>query len=207
MESIKCMTVGDGAVGKTSLLMSYASDKFPEDYVPTVFDNYNCTMVFEKKTISLGLWDTAGQDDYERLRPLAYPGTHVFLLCFSLMSRDSFNSVTTRWVPEIRSHLPDVPVVLCGNMLDLREDPEFVAQLQQKGFTPISSEEGDKLCESIGAYCYVECSAKTQKGIHEVFYKCVEAYLHPKPKTNPAQNGTGAKTTGQQKSGGCCCIQ
>lgn len=186
-ESIKVMTVGDGAVGKTCLLMSYANDKFPEDYVPTVFDNYNCTMVYERRTISLGLWDTAGQDDYERLRPLAYPGTHVFLVCFSLMSHESLESVTTRWIPEITAHAPDTPIVLCGNKLDLREDQEYVLQMKQKGINPIDTAKGDALCRKIGASYYVECSAKTQKGIHDVFYKCVEAGLNPDRKPQPQE--------------------
>lgn len=91
----------DGAVGKTSLLMSFAQDKFPSEYVPTVFDNYNCTMLHDNFTVSLGLWDTAGQQDYETLRPLAYPGTHVFLVCFSLVSRPSFSNVPDVWLKEV----------------------------------------------------------------------------------------------------------
>ena len=59
-EKIKCVVVGDGAVGKTSLLMSYGKDSFPVEYVPTVFDNYSVTVEVEKKVIVLSLWDTAG---------------------------------------------------------------------------------------------------------------------------------------------------
>eukprot|EP01027_Heterolobosea_sp_BB2_P011991 GEZU01017402.1.p1 GENE.GEZU01017402.1~~GEZU01017402.1.p1 ORF type:complete len:164 (-),score=19.61 GEZU01017402.1:271-762(-) len=123
---------------------------------------------------------------------------HVFLLCYSLMSRDSFASVTSRWIPEIRSHLAEVPIVLCGNMLDLREDPEFCMRLQQKGVNPITTSEGVALANEINAYAYVECSAKTQKGIHEVFYKCVEAAINPKPRPKI----TVAATTKQQNAAG-----
>jgi len=76
-------------------------------------------MVYNKNIhVSLGLWDTAGQDDYEQMRPLAFPGTHVFLICFSLISKSSFENVDSHWIKEIKTFSKDVPFVLCGTKLD-----------------------------------------------------------------------------------------
>jgi small GTP-binding protein len=71
-------------VGKTSALMAFTMNSFPEDYIPTVFDNYNVPVMMGNKPYHLSLWDTAGQEDYDRLRPLSYPGTDVFVICFAI---------------------------------------------------------------------------------------------------------------------------
>ena len=74
-------------------LFSYTTNKFPSEYVPTVFDNYAVTVMIGGEPYTLGLFDTAGQEDYDRLRPLSYPQTDVFLVCFSVVSPSSFENV------------------------------------------------------------------------------------------------------------------
>ncbi|BBG97255.1 hypothetical protein Prudu_006315 [Prunus dulcis] len=94
---IKCVTVGDGAVGKTCLLISYTSNTFPTDYVPTVFDNFSANVLVDGPNC---------QEDYNRLRPLSYRGADVFLLAFSLISRPSYENIPKK--------------------VDLREDRQFL---------------------------------------------------------------------------------
>ncbi|VIO89144.1 Uncharacterized protein BM_BM2610 [Brugia malayi] len=178
---IKCVVVGDGTVGKTCMLISYTTDSFPVEYVPTVFDNFSAQMTVDGYPVNLGLWDTAGQEDYDRLRPLSYPQTDVFVLCFSIVAPVSFDNVLTKWIPEIRHNCPDAPILLIGTKLDLRDDPETLRQLNADGKQPVSKNQGQKVAKRIRAVKYLECSALTQQGLKAVFEEAVRAVIAPKP--------------------------
>eukprot|EP01084_Bolivina_argentea_P243374 408016_1 len=122
MEAIKCIVVGDTGVGKTCMMISYTTDAFPGDYVPTVFDNYSANVMVDGKPIQLGLWDTNGDQDCNKLRPLSYPDSDVVLICFDIMNRQSFTNCDLHWCREIQHHLPGVPMLLIGTKMDLSDD-------------------------------------------------------------------------------------
>jgi small GTP-binding protein len=176
-QSAKCVVVGDGAVGKTCLLATYSKDEFPSEYVPTVFDNYETAVMIEGVCYNLNLWDTAGQEEYDKLRHLSYPETDVFIVCFSLVDSDSFHNVTNRWVKELRENCPGAPLLLVGTKLDLRSDTSIVKQLQSAGKKAISTQEGQKLANEIKAVKYVECSALTQQGVKIVFDEALRTVI------------------------------
>ncbi|TPX36760.1 hypothetical protein SeMB42_g04981 [Synchytrium endobioticum] len=179
MQTIKCVVVGDGAVGKTCLLISYTTNKFPSEYVPTVFDNYAVTVMIGSEPYTLGLFDTAGQEDYDRLRPLSYPQTDVFLVCFSVVSPASFENVREKWFPEVRHHCPGVPCLLVGTQMDLRDNEITLDKLAKNRQRPISPDMGERLAKELIAVKYLECSALTQKGLKNVFDEAIIAALEP----------------------------
>mmetsp|Transcript_23078 Transcript_23078/g.53982 ORF Transcript_23078/g.53982 Transcript_23078/m.53982 type:complete len:190 (-) Transcript_23078:13-582(-) len=171
--SIKCVVVGDERVGKTCMLISYTTKEFPGDVLPTVFDHFTTTLTVDSNPVHLGLWDTAGQEAYDRLRPLGYTQTDVFLICFSLVQPDSFDAAKRRWIPELAHHAPGVPFVLIGTQSDLRDSPTI------EDHKKITGQQGVQLQTEVGAQGYLECSAKTQQGLTVVFDEAVRVATRP----------------------------
>uniref|UniRef100_A0A6B2LKE9 Uncharacterized protein n=1 Tax=Arcella intermedia TaxID=1963864 RepID=A0A6B2LKE9_9EUKA len=183
METVKCVVVGEAGVGKTSLLITFSTNIFPKDYLPTIFEGHGANIPFDGKTISLSLWDTAGQEEYDRLRPLSYPQTNVFVLLFAVDNPFSFENVSARWHPELSHHCPGVPIVLAGTKTDLRRE----------SISPITFEQGEDMMRAIGAVKYVECSALDQVGVGALFDEATRAAI-------------SASRTGKKKGGGCVFI-
>ena len=168
-DQVKLVMGGDGAVGKTCMLITYTTKEFPKEFVPTVFDNYEDNHMIDGKPVSLGLWDVGGREDYDRLRPLSYPGTHVHVVCFSLVTPSSFDNVTQKWFPELAHHSPGVPILLVGTKMDLRSDEVVISRLREKGQAPITYDQGLELAQRLGAVGYRECSSLTQENLQDVF--------------------------------------
>eukprot|EP00622_Pseudochattonella_farcimen_P004893 FR740404.1.p1 GENE.FR740404.1~~FR740404.1.p1 ORF type:complete len:136 (+),score=10.46 FR740404.1:178-585(+) len=129
------------------------------------------------KPINLGLWDTAGQEDYDRLRPLSYPQTDVFLLCFSITSPHSFENDSSKWFPEIKHHAPKVPFILVGTKLDLRDDQDTIERLLQKRQAPVHQAEATSQATELNAFKYLQCSALTHTGLNQVFNDAIRCVL------------------------------
>jgi len=166
---LKCVVVGDGGVGKTSLLMSYSSKSFSYEYVPTIFDNYHAVLLIDKKAYNFGMWDTAGQEQYDKLRTACYPNTDVFVLCFSLVQPGSMSNIKYRWYPELKEHCPKTPILLVGTKLDLTYDENVVKRLEKQNLAPVSLSQALELVEELKLDGYEECSAATQAGVKVVF--------------------------------------
>ncbi|KAI9491540.1 Rho1 GTPase [Zychaea mexicana] len=171
----KLVIVGDGACGKTSLLTVFAQGDFPQGHVPTVFDNMVKDFDVDGQHVELALYDTAGQEDYDRLRPLSYPDTHVLLITFAIDLPDSLENITEKWLPEVLQHCPGVPYLLVACKKDLREDSRTVQQLARSSLAPISYEQGLNMSQKIGAADYIECSAKSGDAVEDVFAAAVRA--------------------------------
>ncbi|XP_060567607.1 transforming protein RhoA-like [Ruditapes philippinarum] len=178
----KLVIVGDGACGKTCLLFVFSKDEFPEVYIPTVFENYVADIVVDGKEVEMVLWDTAGQDDYDRLRPLSYPETDVILMCFSVDNVDSLENISEKWAPEVKHFCPNVPIVLVGTKNDLRTDEATRLELAKTKQEVVKVEDGRAMAARIGAFSYLECSARTNDGVREVFEEATRAALLGKKK-------------------------
>eukprot|EP01129_Flabellula_baltica_P014237 TRINITY_DN6777_c0_g1_i1.p1 TRINITY_DN6777_c0_g1~~TRINITY_DN6777_c0_g1_i1.p1 ORF type:complete len:310 (-),score=66.28 TRINITY_DN6777_c0_g1_i1:8-937(-) len=163
MLNLKMVVVGDGAVGKSSFLISFTMNAFMTDYVPTTFDNYNAMIPFEDTNVFLGLWDTAGQADFEKLRPISYKQADVYLLFFSVINPTSLENVKEQWVDEVVRHSPNAPYFLVGTQIDERDNDEVVSELESKGRAPITSMMGAIAAKEIGAKGYFEISAKEMR--------------------------------------------
>ncbi len=135
---------------------------------------------------NLALYDTAGQEAYARLRPLSYPDTNVVLICFSVDRPTSAINVIEVWNPEIRHFCGRCPVILVACKIDLRTDLNTIEKLKEQNEKPVTTEVGKKIATQIKADAYIECSAKTREGIHDLFIHAARLSLE---KRSESQQG------------------
>ncbi|KAF2719114.1 ras GTPase [Polychaeton citri CBS 116435] len=201
--SKKFVVVGDGGCGKTCLLISYSQGVFPEKYVPTVFENY-ITHVEHKpsgKTVELALWDTAGQEEYDRLRPLSYPETDLLFVCFAIDCPNSLENVLDKWYPEVLHFCPTTPIILCGLKSDLRHKKTCIELLKTQGLTPVTPQQGKNVAQKMGAM-YMECSSKEMSGVHEIFDTAIDIAVRGREDEREEAAPAGKVAHGKGTSGG-----
>eukprot|EP01083_Nonionella_stella_P280996 956116_1 len=177
MQNIKCVVVGDDSAGKIELLISYTTNAHPGEYIPSAWTNMSANVMVDGKPIHLGLWEVRQQDDYDRLRPLSYPQTDVFLVCYSIICRSSYENAKTKWIPEITHHVPEAPIILVGTRTHLRDDPDVIQKVGQV----MTKDDGFNLAQQFGM-AYMECSALTKDGVTNVFDEAIRAALNSSPK-------------------------
>ncbi|KAG7100508.1 GTP-binding protein rhoC like [Verticillium longisporum] len=204
--SKKIVVVGDGGCGKTCLLISYSQGYFPEKYVPTVFENYITypTHPPTGKTVELALWDTAGQEEYDRLRPLSYPETDLIFVCFAIDCPNSLENVMDKWYPEVLHFCPYTPLVLVALKSDLRFKRTCIDMLKTQGLTPVTTEQGQTVAKKMNAQ-YAECSSKEMTGVDEIFERAILTVVANDRKNIEAQMASGASSSsngGRASAGG-----
>ncbi|GAA5843064.1 hypothetical protein JCM5353_004972 [Sporobolomyces roseus] len=163
------VVVGDGATGKTSLLNVFLTGSFPDTYEPTVFENHTVDILVDDQPVELSLWDTAGQEDFARLRSLSYSDTHLIMLAYAVDQPTSLENVESKWIDEIHEHCPGVKVCLVALKCDLREDPLARERVRKYGDEMVEYEQGLMVAKRIRASRYLECSAKHDRGVREAF--------------------------------------
>ena len=180
----KVVVAGDGAMGKSCLLITYDTGKFPIEYIPSTVDTFTKELTVDNKSIELGLWDVPSYEDFERARFLVYPMTNVFVICYAVNCESAFANVKQKWYPEIHHVCPDASIILLATKSDLRDNKEWIARLKYEDKIMITPEQGKKLAKEIGAAEYLECSALTGKGVNTVFDVALTICMNRNPNGN-----------------------
>ncbi|KAL8589821.1 hypothetical protein ACOMHN_020824 [Nucella lapillus] len=193
---VHCALLGDGMVGKTCLTLRYTQHAFTEHYTATVFDNYPVPVEVGEEEFIISLFDTRGCRDHESLRAYTYQSSEVLVLCFSVCDRESFYNVPNCWLPEIQRHTKGrTPLLLVGTQIDLRSSSSDLKASDSSSSSSSSScpdevswEEGSQLAKMIGADCYIECSARSEEGVQQVFEHVVFSALKYRKKKSKILN-------------------
>ncbi|XP_035591742.1 rho-related GTP-binding protein RhoF-like isoform X2 [Oncorhynchus keta] len=173
-EEFKVVIVGDGGCGKTSLLQVCTKGDFPEKYVPSVFEKCVANVRYRGAEFRLNIYDTAGQEDYDRLRPLSYQSANLILICYDVTCPSSYDNLLIKWFPEVHHFCRGVPIILVGCKTDLRKDKVLANKLWSSGENPITYIQGEETKRKINADLYLECSAKYKENVEDIFREAIK---------------------------------
>mmetsp|Transcript_19844 Transcript_19844/g.22083 ORF Transcript_19844/g.22083 Transcript_19844/m.22083 type:complete len:184 (+) Transcript_19844:91-642(+) len=166
---VKVVIVGNAGVGKTSFLSTFANKVYPSITLPYAIDGYMTQIAVFGRQFNVGFWDTAGQKSYDQLRPLVYPQTDIFLLCYDISDRSRFNELEKRWKPELSRHCPGIPIIVLGLKSDLRKS--------DLNGNCISVDEGIDMSVKLEAYSHVDCSSLLGLGVDEAVHEAMVVHL------------------------------
>ncbi|CAF2971369.1 unnamed protein product [Rotaria sp. Silwood2] len=166
---ITCVIIGDSSVGKSSLVVSYTTNDFPTQYVPTAFDNYSVDVSVGTRLVHFDICDTGGKEQFSPLHGLCIPYSDVILLCFSVVNPQSFQNAITYWLSRARRSNSKIPIILVGTQMDLRSDLQTLLTLDQQKLKPVTEKEARARAQQMHACTYIECSSLTEKNLKTVF--------------------------------------
>ena len=175
----KVVVIGDMCSGKSALISAYCKDRFNETYVPTILRSCLTDATLHGEKVELVVIETSGRKDYFKLRKCAYRKTDAIILCYSCDNASSLHNIKTQWLPEMKEHVPNVPVILVGTRKDIRD--EIITSSQERALETdgsslqavrerlVSEDAGYEMAKAIGAHYFIECSARYRDGTRQVF--------------------------------------
>ncbi|KAJ5076587.1 rho-like family small gtpase [Anaeramoeba ignava] len=170
METYQVLFTGENGVGKTTLLMTYEQKKFPEEYIPSVFDNFLKQFQIKNQNFQIIFWDKGMDEEFhDKLTPLFFVEKDIIVICFAIDYYYSFENIESFWIPYIEKHGPNSKRILIGTKMDLRNNEKKIKKLKKRNEKLITKEEGIELANKIKAIKYFECSSLNQKGIETIF--------------------------------------
>ena len=173
METIKVIIIGDCDVGKSSLVSSFI---YGEDYDTPIGHNHKEVVKVNDKEYELDLWDISSNEYQSSQRKFIYPQANVFIVCYSIISLNSYNNVKNIWIKEIKESNPNSQIILVATKKDLRHSRVILDMFENKNISIVPENNLETLGRIINAYEIQECSSLERDGIDDVFVKAIKAY-------------------------------
>ncbi|XP_023946372.1 ras-related protein Rab-21 [Bicyclus anynana] len=179
--NFKVVLLGEGCVGKTSILLRYIEDKFNDKHLTTLQATFlNKKLNINGKRINLSIWDTAGQEKFHALGPIYYRNSNGAILVYDITDEDSFGKVKN-WVKELKKMLgSDIVLVIAGNKIDL----------EHERMVPL--DEAESYAEMVGAKHFYT-SAKLNQGVEELFLELTREMAERFEKNSQTDNNKSAR--------------